>query len=129
MSAFLLDTCAFLWLSGEPKELSKLVATICKDAANSLLLSPISVWEIELKYRKGDLQLQLDPPEVIRLSRSLHFIESLPFTEQAALQYGRLPFHHKDPFDRMLICQALEHTIPILTPDTKIKKYEVETIW
>lgn len=125
MSTYLLDTCTFLWLAGEPEELSRKAAIICEDTSGSLLLSPISVWEIELKYRRGDLLLQLEPPEFIRTFRSLHYIETLPFK----VHHGRLPFHHKDPFDRMLICQALEHDIPILTPDKKIKRYNVETIW
>ena len=129
MSTYLLDTCTFLWLTGEPEELSKRAAKICEDTSNSLLLSPVSAWEIELKFRKGGLELQLDPPEFIRLFRSLHYIETLPFKEEDALQHGRLPFHHKDPFDRMLICQALELDIPIITPDDKIQQYEVKTVW
>ncbi|MEM8487842.1 MAG: type II toxin-antitoxin system VapC family toxin [Bacteroidota bacterium] len=129
MSTYLLDTCTFLWLNLEPEALSDRAREICQDIRNSMLLSPVSVWEIELKFRMGNLALTVDPPSFIRQFRSLHLIDTVPFEEEDAFLHAGLPFHHKDPFDRMLICQAIARNIPLLTPDDKISKYAVQTIW
>lgn len=108
MASFLLDTAAFLWLALDPDKLSPPVRTICTDARNQLLLSAVSVWEMEMKYRLGKLSLILPPPQFVRTYRQAHLIDALPFSEAAALQYGNLPDVHRDPFDRMLVCQAME---------------------
>ncbi len=129
MSTYLLDTCTFLWLNLDPESLSQKAQDICQDITNSILLSPVSVWEIEIKYRMGNLSLALDPPTFVRQFRALHLIDTVPFEEDDAFLHAGLPFHHKDPFDRMLICQAVARNIPLLTPDNKISKYAVRTIW
>ena len=125
----LLDTCTFLWLTGQSFRLSKTARTLCANPDNVLFLSAVSAWEIEVKYRPGRLDLD-DPPEIyVPEQRLNHQIEVLPFDEESALHHGRLPWIHKDPFDRMLICQALEHDLTLLTPDPEIIAYAVKTTW
>ena len=126
---YLLDTCTFLWLTGQSKELSSTAREICQSTENLLYLSPVSAWEIEVKYRKGDLVLARPPEIYIPAERRKHYIFELPFEEDAALNYNVLPSVHKDPFDRMLVCQAIEHGLILLTPDKKIKEYPAETAW
>lgn len=65
----------------------------------------------------------------MREQRKLHQIESLPLDEASSLHLPSLPILHRDPFDRMLICQAIEHNLEILTPDPLIRQYSIKTIW
>lgn len=125
----LLDTSTFLWLTGVPEKLSMQAADACQSPTNTLFLSPISTWEIELKYRKGKLHLAQEPRLFIPTQRTAHHIAELPFDEAAALEYSTLPNIHKDPFDRMLICQALAHGLTIITSDKAMRAYPVATIW
>ena len=127
--SILLDTCTFLWFTLEPDELSETALTLCKDPSNTLYLSPVSSWEIILKHGQGKLELGISPDEFIRIQRIAHFIEVLPFDESAALRQAGLGNHHKDPFDRMLVCQAMEHDLTLLTPDPMIRAYDVKTDW
>lgn len=129
MNSFLLDTCIFLWLTLDPSKLSPQVRDICSDGNNELYLSAVSVWEITLKYRIGKLNLNISPDRFVTQQRAAHDIEELPFRENEALQQLNLPFHHKDPFDRMLVAQAVEHDVPILTPDSYIAQYAIKSIW
>ncbi len=129
MSAYLLDTCTFLWLTLEPQKLSPHAREICEHTESSLLLSAVSVWEIVFKNHIGKLPLAIAPPDYIRIYRAHHLIDPLPFSEEAALRQWTLPLKHKDPFDRMLICQAIEADVPIITPDRYIREYGVKTVW
>lgn len=75
------------------------------------------------------MPLPQPPQQFIPAQRRAHRIETLPLDEDAVLQLPRLPAHHKDPFDRMLICQAIAHGMTILTPDPLITRYPVRTAW
>ena len=125
----LLDTCTFLWYTGQTSKLSEKARDLCIDPDNTLFLSSVSAWEIELKYRAGRLDMDTDPRIYIPEQRRNHQIFELPFEEEAALQYGTLPNVHRDPFDRMLICQALDQDLTLLTPDRHIQAYPVKTAW
>jgi len=92
-------------------------------------LSPVSAWEIIIKHRLGRLPLPEPPHEFVKKWRDMHLIASLPLDEASVLQLSRLPEYHKDPFDRMLICQAIANSLVILTPDTHITRYPVRTAW
>jgi PIN domain nuclease of toxin-antitoxin system len=125
----LLDTCTFLWIVGDKSELSDTARALFVDSANEVYLSAISSWEIGVKYRLGRLQLDRPPNEYVPDQRKKHCITSLPLEEPATLQMDKLPAHHRDPFDRMLICQALHHGMALLTPDQEIRRYPVRTEW
>ena len=124
----LLDTCTFLWLAGGGT-LSRDAADAIRTPANDVFLSGASVWEIVTKYDRGQLPLPEPPDRLIRAERRLRGIEALAFDEESAFQGLRLPWLHRDPFDRMLIAQAIAHSLAIVTPDPLITQYPVRIIW
>jgi len=125
----LLDTCAFLWLVAGSPELSENARRLFADPDNDVYLSVASAWEIIVKHNLGKLPLPDPPHEFIKNNRIRHRIETLPLDEAAVLQLSRLPEYHKDPFDRILICQAIAGSLTILTPDTHITRYPVRAEW
>lgn len=125
----LLDTCAFLWLASGSAELSGKAAALFKDTGNAVYLSSVSVWEIAVKNSLGKLPLPESPEYFVAQQRRQHLIEPLPLHEPAVYRLRTLPNLHRDPFDKMLICQALEHGLTILTSDKLITQYPVDTIW
>jgi PIN domain nuclease of toxin-antitoxin system len=125
----LLDTCTFLWIISDSKELSPRARTIFTDPANEVLLSAVSVWELSVKHALGKLPLPGAIDRFLVEQRERHRIAALPLDEQAVLHLHKLPALHRDPFDRMLICQAIEHDCLLLTPDPLIAQYPVRTQW
>ena len=125
----LLDTCTFLWWMVDAPRLPSGVRLLLGDPGNDFYLSAVSAWEIGLKYASGRLALPLPPEEYVPSRRRTCRIEGLPLTEEAALYVPRLPKLHADPFDRMLICQAIIHGLPILTPDPQIARYPIRVVW
>lgn len=125
----LLDTCSFLWLVADSVELSTRARQVFEDPANDVYLSVASAWEIIVKHKIGKLPLPEPPQNFIKNNRISHQIETLSLDESAVLQLSRLPEHHKDPFDRIIICQAIAGGMTILTPDTHISRYPVKVYW
>ena len=125
----LLDTCVFLWLTRDAPELSVSARELFRDPDNEVFLSVASVWEISIKHGLGRLPLPEDPTRFVPRQRERHGIVSLPVGEDAALIVHRLPTLHRDPFDRVLVSQALTEGLVILTPDEKIAAYPVRTVW
>ena len=125
----LLDTCAFLWFDIDSSNLSPLALRLCSDPDNDLYLSVVSSWEIMLKSMSGKLPLGEPAEQYIPRRREANRIASLDLTEDTILQLSKLPPLHGDPFDRMLICQAIVTGMPILTPDDWITRYPVRTLW
>jgi len=125
----LLDTCTFLWAATDVQQLSEGAKEMLTSEDSHLLLSPVSVNEIIRKWQKKRLPIIGDPQEMIRNTLNMLGAQSLPFDMKAAFLLKDLPLHHKDPFDHMLICQALAHDLTILTPDEEIRKYAVKTVW
>lgn len=125
----LLDTCSFLWLIGGSAELSRRAREAFAEPANEVFLSAVSAWEIALKHRLGRLPLPLPPDELVPAQRAAHGIDRLDLDETAALHVAKLPDLHRDPFDRMLVAQALAGGLVLLTPDAAIRQYPVRTVW
>ena len=113
----LLDTCAFLWLTNDAKELSEQAKNLFQNMDNSVYLSSVSVWEIVVKNKLGKLPLPDAPERFIDEQCENHFIENMSLDNKAIFHLTELPTYHRDPFDRMLICQAIEHDLTILTSD------------
>lgn len=128
---YLLDTHVFLWLLLDSPELSDRVREIIRDRDNEIYLSVVSVWEILVKQRLGKLPLprETDPAAFLRRERVRHGIEILNLDEEAVGTLSRLPDYHRDPFDRMLICQAISAAMILLTPDAQIRRYPVRAQW
>lgn len=125
----LLDTCTFLWIAAGAPELTASARDLFADRENEVFLSPVSGWEIVVKHARGRLPLPRPPHEFISAQRRRHQIATLPLEETAVLQFAKLPEYHRDPFDRMLVCQAITHGLTILTPDPAIGSYPVPTAW
>lgn len=109
---FLLDTHAFLWLDEEPNRLSSRVAENCLDESNSLLLSLASVWEIQIKVQLGKLKLNSPLREVLFANQTRNRIQILPIYLEHIMALEKLADHHRDPFDRMLVAQAIVEMLP-----------------
>jgi PIN domain nuclease of toxin-antitoxin system len=125
----LLDTCTFLWIvSGSPR-LSKTAAAAFLDRNNERYLSAASAWEIGIKHAAGRLPLPERPDTLVPRVRDASGIASLDIDEESACHATRLPALHSDPFDRMLIAQAIVHGMTLLTPDPEIEQYAVRVLW
>jgi len=125
----LLDTCAFLWFIIDDPRLSSGAREIIVEPDNDVYLSSVSAWEISLKHALGRLPLPESPVLFVPRQRERHGIEPLPLDEVAALHHHKLQVLHKDPFDRMLICQAITGSMALLTPDDLIAQYPVRCLW
>ncbi len=119
----LLDTCTFLWLAGGGSLSNDGEPTRSATPANEVFLSAASVWEIVTKYERGRLPLPEPPERLIPAERRLRGSRRSAFDEESALHGRRLPWLHRDPFDRMLIAQAIAHGLAIVTPDPLIAQY------
>lgn len=126
---FLLDTHVFLWLALGSDEIPDRLASQLRDPDNDVFLSAVSTWEIAVKSKDGRLALPSPAVEYIVDHRHRHRIEPLPLEESAIAHLNRLPVLHRDPFDRMLICQAIEHEMTLVTNDANIRNYPVRTLW
>ena len=127
--SFLLDTCSFLWVTLKPEKLSRIFVDCFSDPDNTVFLSSVTVWEIGIKYSIGKLALPIAPSLFIPEERKNHHISQLKLKEADTFHLENLPFIHKDPFDRMLVCQAIERSLTILTPDPLIRQYPIRTLW
>jgi PIN domain nuclease of toxin-antitoxin system len=125
----LVDTCTFLWIVSESPRLSKTAAAAFLDRNNERYLSVASAWEISIKHAAGRLPLPERPDLFVPRLREASGIAPLDIDEESALHAGRLPGLHSDPFDRMLIAQAIVRGMTILTPDPEIEHYAVRVLW
>jgi PIN domain nuclease of toxin-antitoxin system len=125
----LVDTCTFLWIVGGAKDLSARARETFADPANEAFLSAVSAWEIAVKHGLGRLPLPATPDTFVPAQRIAHGLDPLPIDEEAALQVAKLPDLHRDPFDRMLVAQAIVGGLVLLTPDDQIRAYPVRTLW
>ncbi len=125
----LADTCTFLWMADDASRLSDTARKLLADPDNEVFLSAISAWEIALKQGLGKLTLSESATRWVPRFREAHQLRELPLDEAAALQVARLPPLHRDPFDRMLVCQAIAHGLAIVTPDPRISQYPVRVHW
>lgn len=126
---FLLDTCTFLWIVSDAPDLSPDARNHFRNPDNDVYLSAVSTWEVSVKHALGRLPLPEPPERFVPEQRERHGIVALPLEEEATLYLSRLPSLHADPFDRMLVCQALVHSLVILTPDQEVSRYPVRTTW
>jgi PIN domain nuclease of toxin-antitoxin system len=124
----LLDTHIFLWFISGDSRLSADIRNTIRNTDNEVFLSVVSIWESIIKHQLGKLPLPEAPETYLPKQRDLHQIVSLPVDEKSVAQLAQLPPLHRDPFDRMLICQALQHGLTIVTVDSTVRAYPVNII-
>jgi PIN domain nuclease of toxin-antitoxin system len=119
---FLLDTQLLLWAAGQPKRLSAAARKLLNDPRNELIFSAASLWEIAIKNSLGREDFHVEPRLLLRGLLDNGYVE-LPVTSQHAVGIDSLPPLHKDPFDRLLVVQALSEGITLLTSDAQLALY------
>ncbi len=125
----LIDTAVFLWLVAGDERLTEPARSAVRDHERRVWLSVVSLWEISIKQKIGRLALPRPAWSYVTTARERHGIESLALVESAVAHLAKLPDVHKDPFDRMLVCQALEHDLLLVTNDPVVHEYPVKTFW
>ena len=124
----LVDTQAWLWMLATPERLSRSARRTVGRADNELYVSAASAWEIAIKWGLGKLTLPADPAEYVPSRMAQSGVIPLPIKHAHAVQVARLPAHHRDPFDRLLIAQAQLEELTILTSDPMFDAYDVATL-
>ncbi len=124
----LLDTHIFLWFISGDKRLPETMRDSIRGLDNEVYLSVVSLWEAIIKHQLGKLPLPQPPEIYLPKQRALHQIYSLSIDEASVSQLANLPPIHRDPFDRMLICQAIENGLTIVTVDNMICNYPVPVL-
>ena len=125
----LLDTHTFLWWVTDDRQLSAGVRRVIGSPEHEILFSAASAWELAIKAQLGRIGLPPDPAEFIRRQLIINGFVALPITLEHAMRVARLPPLHRDPFDRILIAQALLENVPLLTADRLIGQYPVRVVW
>ncbi len=124
----LLDTHIFLWYISGDGRLPSVWRNIIQEPANEVYLSVVSLWECIVKYQLGKLPLPFPPQIFLPEQRERHRVASLPLNEASVSYLAQLPNLHRDPFDRMLVCQALHRDLTLVTVDAKIQAYPVKVL-
>ena len=119
----LLDTHIFLWLINNDRRLSQQYRQAIQDPNNQKHLSVASIWECTIKYQNGKLDFPSSPETYLPEERRKHLIKTLTVNEDSIVPLIKLPLVHKDPFDRLIISQALQHDLIIMTEDRLILAY------
>ena len=125
----LLDTHTFIWWDSDPAKLSPQVLALCQDRAHAVLLSVVSVWEMQIKSQLGRLTLHRPLTEIVTNQQQTNGVQILPVTLAHVLALDTLPLHHKDPFDRMLMIQATLEGATLLSKDPLFNAYPVKIMW
>jgi PIN domain nuclease of toxin-antitoxin system len=126
---FLLDTSVFLWGIGAEHKLNPKAQEVLTSLSSELYFSAVGSWEIAIKFALGSLSLPKAPSEYIPRALRLWGLRTINITQEHALRAGKLPLHHRDPFDRMLIAQAQTEHMTLLTADRAFQRYKVEMIF
>jgi PIN domain nuclease of toxin-antitoxin system len=124
----LLDTHVFLWYISAARQLPARIRDCIRDPGVEVYLSVVSVWEAIIKFQLGKLPLPEPPQVYLPRAREQHGIASLPVDEPSVVRLMLLPTLHRDPFDRLLICQAIEHRLAVATVDDQVRAYPITVL-
>lgn len=120
----LIDTHIFLWMLSCPEKINRKRRYELESPANEIILSAMSIAELMIKSSIGKINIEFDPIEMAKKMQ----VEILDFSGTHAMALGKLPFHHKDPFDRMILVQAIVNKIALMSDDSKFLKYNCNII-
>jgi PIN domain nuclease of toxin-antitoxin system len=125
----LLDSHTFLWFVLNDPQLSGVALNLVHDPANDILISPASYWEIAIKVRLGKINLNASYDDFMHRGIVGNDFEILPIEPRHTSLLTTLPLHHRDPFDRLLVAQALTEAVPIVSTDAAFDSYGVQRLW
>jgi PIN domain nuclease of toxin-antitoxin system len=125
----IIDTCIFLWFIENNPKLSSTALSLIEDKGNDILLSLTSIWEIAIKYSIGKLIFTKAYDIFIREQIDINSFDILPINFDHISTVAVLPLHHRDPFDRMIISQAIVEGLPIISSDTAFDDYPIKRLW
>ena len=125
----LLDTHAFIWWAIDPDKLSVTARVACEDPTNRLLLSLVSVWEMQIKTQLEKLMLPRPLAELVDHQVRQNGLQLLPLELPHIYALQLLPSHHRDPFDRLIVAQAMTTDLTIITADRAFAAYNVPLLW
>ena len=125
----MIDTHTLIWYEADDPKLSARANLAVSDASNDCLVSVATLWELAIKTGIGRLELSVPFHELVRERIRADRLSILPITGEHLIAVADLPMHHRDPFDRMLVAQALVERIPIVSVDAALERYGVERIW
>ena len=124
-----LDTQAFIWMTDRPERLSPTAADALADASNDLLVSHVSIWEMQIKHGLGKLELSVDPITLAHREAEAGSVRLLPIVLADLAGLSILPMHHRDPFDRLLVSQSVRLDLPLVSSDEQLDAYGIQRIW
>ena len=125
----LLDTHVFIWLDTQPEKLSKRALDVCQDTDNQLYLSMASIWEMQIKVQLGKLKLKIPIADMLTVQQQENDLNVLNIALTHIYQLQALPFHHNDPFDRLIIAQSVLENMTLISVDEKFKSYDLPVLW
>jgi PIN domain nuclease of toxin-antitoxin system len=125
----LLDTHTFIWWDREPELIPSTTLTLMQQADTQLVVSIVSLWEIQIKTQIGKFTLRSPLAEMVAQQQTENGIMLLPITLPHILELDNLPQHHKDPFDRLLISQCRTEAATLVSRDAIFKQYDCPLIW
>ncbi|SRR5258706_5018342 len=125
----LIDTHTLIWMAADEVKLGAMALGVSRDPANQLLVSIASLWELAIKTGLGKLNLSLSFAEFVTQVFDRFAIELLPITTDHLVTLTQLPYHHRDPFDRLLAAQCRSDVLPIVSIDSAFDVYGVQRIW
>ena len=125
----LLDTHALLWFFSGDDKISETAKIIIENQQNRKFISMASVWEMSIKQSQGKLDLEITAAQYVKEKLALSDFSLLPIQIEHLELISSLPFHHRDPFDRLLISQSITEQIPILSSDKAFDQYSAKRLW
>ncbi len=125
---FLIDTHVFLWWDSHPEKIPDRALSALEDPDNTIWLSLVSIWEVQIKTQLGKLTLH-QPLDILVQQQQQNGIQLLPIKLNHILAIQPLPYHHKDPFDRLLIAQTIAENLTCISADSVFKQYNIPILW
>ncbi len=125
----LLDTHVLLWWHSEPTRLSEVSYNAIRNIDNEIFLSVVNGWEIQIKAQLGKLTLSKPLSVILHQEQATNDFRILPITLDHVLALDQFPFHHRDPFDRLLVAQTQQEEVTLVTHDPKLSAYSVPILW
>lgn len=123
-----LDTHTFIWWNSDPEQLSSRALSLLEDETNIPVISVVNIWEIQIKTAAGKMDLNVPLAQIVEAYTGNN-IEILAIAANHVLQLNNLPDYHRDPFDRILVAQALVEKMTLISKDPKIRLYPVPVVW